>query len=213
MKEVIIVVIMISLIVMPTACANNSETSATLDMPIFTSGEAELILPGELMSFPLGATPGTPGVANDDIVTPPGGYTYRAKVHELGKPGWPPVLEVEKTINALGGNIRCQYREYIETKAGEIRNNILYLFGDEAPDLADPLDIEYYVGGLSGGISIMLGSKNYGGAAGHNIQSIKAVFQIDIASQVGMGEYTFFIILVYKGEEITTLPCTVSVIE
>ena len=213
MKEVIIVVIMISLIVMPTACANNSETSATTHKPTFAGGEMELIPPGEMITYHLDVAPGTPGAASDDIVTPPGGYTYRVKVLELDKPEWPPVDEIEISIDALGGTIRCQYREYIETKAGEIRNNILYLFGDEAPDLADPLDIEYYVGGLSGGISIMLGSKNYGGAAGHNIQSIKAVFQIDIASQVGMGEYTFFIILVYKGEEITTLPCTVSVIE
>lgn len=209
---IVIVTVLILLLVSP-ACEKNSETSTTSDVPTFTGEGTELIPLGELKQYCLDATPGTPGAANDDIVTPPGGLAYRAKVHEVGKPDWPPVEEVEKTTTALGGTIRCQYREYIETKAGETRNNILYLFGDDAPGLTDPLNVAYFVEGLPDGISIILGSHWYGGAAGHNIQSSKVIFRIDVASPVQTGKYIFNIILMYEGEEIATLPCTVSVIK
>ena len=213
-RKVIFSIMMVLLITLAaTACEKTRETSTTTDIPPTTGGKTELIPPGELTSFHLDATPGTPGAANDDIVTPPGGDTYRAKVHQVGQPDWPPVPEVEITTDALGGTIRYLYREYIETKAGETRNNIVYLFGDDAPDLVDPLNVEHYVEDLPAGIGIILGSHWYGGAAGHNMQSSKAVFQIDIASQVATGEYTFNIILMYEGEEIVKLPCTLNVIE
>lgn len=207
----IIVVLLIMLAA--AACEKNSETSAPSDIPPFTGGETELIPPGEMITHYLGVEPGTPGAASDDIVYPPGGPTYRAKVHEMGKPDWPPVEEITKSIAALGGTIRCQYREYIDFAAGEIRNNILYLFGEDAPDLTDPLDIEYYVAGLPDGIGIILGSHGYGGAAGHNEQSSKVVFQIDITPQVNPGEYTFYILLMYEGEQIAALPCMIKVNE
>ena len=212
-KFIVGIMTVLLIMLMVTACEKNQETSTTTDMPPTTSGKMELIQPGEMISFHLGITPGTPGAASDDIVTPPGGYTYRAKVHEMDKPEWPPVPEVEIATDALGGTIRYLYREYIETRAGEIRNNIIYLFGDDAPDLTEPLDIEYFVEDLPAGIGIILGSHWYGGAAGHNRQSSKAVFQIDIASQVKPGEYTFNFILMYEGEEIVRLPCTIDVIE
>ena len=212
-KVIVGIMIILSIMISATACEKNQETYITKDMPPTTSGKTELIQPGEMISFHIGITPGTQGAANDDIVYPPGGPTYRAKVHELDKPEWHPVDEVEISINALGGIIRCQYREYIDTKAGEIRNNIIYLFGEDAPDLTDPLDIEYYVENLPAGIGIILGSHWYGGAAGHNMQSSKVVFQIDITSQVQPGEYTFNFILMYEGEEIARLPCTIDVIE
>ena len=71
------------------------------------------------------ATPEIPGAANDDIVFPPGGFTYRANVHHQGEPDWPPVKEVDITIDALSGNINVRYRDIIESKSGETRNNIV----------------------------------------------------------------------------------------
>jgi hypothetical protein len=209
----IIVIVTVFLITLNTACESTPETSTTSNVSPITGEGMELIPTGEMVMLHLDVAPGTPGAASDDIVTPPGGYTYRANVHELDKPEWPAVPEVVKTIDALGGTIRCQYREYIDTKAGEIRNNILYLSNEDAPDLADPLDIEYYVEGLPAGIGIILGSYWYGGIAGQDKQSSKAIFQIDIASQINPGEYTFSIVLMYEGEEIVALPCTINVTE
>jgi hypothetical protein len=215
MKNKLIIGIMMVLLIMlaAAACEKNPETSAPSGIPPFTGGKMEPIPPGEMITHYLGVEPGTPGAANDDIVYPPGGPTYRAKVHEMDKPDWPPVEEVTKSIEALGGTMRCQYREYIDTATGEIRNNILYLFGEDAPDLTDPLDVEYYVAGLPDDIGIILGGHWYGGAAGHNMQSSKVVFQIDITPQVNPGECTFYIVLMYEGEQIAALPCMIKVIE
>ena len=33
----------------------------------------------------------TPEAANDDVVSAPGGFTYRAGIHQQGQPDWPPV--------------------------------------------------------------------------------------------------------------------------
>lgn len=209
----IIVIVPVLLITLATACEKSPETSTTSNVSPITGEEMELIPPGEMVTLYLDVAPGTPGAASDDIVTPPGGFTYRANVHELDKPEWPAVPEVVKTIDALGGKIRCQYREYIETEAGEIRNNILYLSNEDALDLADPLDIDYYVEGLPAGIRIILGSYWYGGIAGQDKQSSKAIFQIDIASQVNPGLYAFNIVLMYEDEVIVRLPCTVNVKE
>ena len=212
-KVIICVATFLVLLFIPASCENTSSISVTSNIPSSDGGEKELIPLGEMISSHLDVAPGTPGAASDDIVTPPGGYTYRAKVHQEGQPDWPPVDEVEVSTHALGGTIRCQYREYIETGAGEIRNNIIYLYAEDAPDLTDPLDIEYFIEDLPAGIVIILGSELYGGAAGHNERSSKAVLQLDIASSVETGEYIFYIILVYQDEEVTVLPCTVKVIE
>lgn len=212
-KVILCVVTFLVLLLIPAACENTSPTSVTSSVPSSGGGEKELIPMGEMISSHLDVAPGTPGAASDDIVTPPGGYTYRAKVHELDKPEWPPVDEVEVSTDVLGGTLRIQYREYIETGAGEIRNNIIYLYAEDTPDLADPLDIEYFVEDLPAGIGIILGSEWYGGAAGHNERSSRTVLQLNIASSVATGEYTFYIILVYQSEEIAALPCTISVIE
>ncbi|HEY98588.1 MAG TPA: hypothetical protein G4O16_10470 [Dehalococcoidia bacterium] len=209
----IAVIVTVLVITLADACEKTPEKSTTLVVPPITGGEMELVLPGEMVTYHLGIAPGTPGAANDDIVYPPGGPTYRAKVHEMDKPEWPAVPEVEKTIDALGGTIQCQYREYIETKAGEIRNNILYLFGEDTPGLSDPRDIEYYVEGLHAGIGIILGSHGYGGIAGQDKQSSKVIFQIDIAPQINPGVYAFNIVLMYEDEVIARFPCTINVKE
>jgi len=83
--------------------------------------------------------PGPPGAANDDIVYPPGGFTYRANVHQQGEPDWPPIQQTEVTLDALSGTVDIQYRDYIETEAGETRNNIIFLNGQNAPELLNPL--------------------------------------------------------------------------
>jgi hypothetical protein len=64
-----------------------------------------------------------PEAANDDVVSAPGGFTYRAGIHQQGEPDWPPVEESEITLDALSGTVDIRYREYIETEAGETRKN------------------------------------------------------------------------------------------
>lgn len=159
------------------------------------------------------AQPGPPGAAADDLVTPPGGFTYRANVHQQGQPDWPAVQQTEVTLEALSGTIDIKYRNYIETKAGETRNNIIFLFGKNAPELLHPLQVNYRAVGLPDGIIVGRDGQMYGGIGGKDKKSSKVVLQIHIASHVKPGEYPFAIHLEYEGKDFGSLPCTIKVIE
>ena len=133
--------------------------------------------------------PGSSGAANDDIVYPPGGFTYRANVHQQGERDWPAVQQTEVTLEALSGAIDIEYRDYIETKAGETRNNIIFLNGQNAPELLDPLQVYYRAVDLPDGITIDRDGQMYGGIGGQDRKSSRVVLLIHIASQVKPGEY------------------------
>ena len=153
------------------------------------------------------------GAANDDIVYPPGGFTYRANVHQQGEPDWPPVQQTEVTLDALSGTVDIQYRDYIETKAGETRNNIIFLNGGDAPKLSDPLKIQYRAEGLPDGINVERDRQMYGGIGGQNKKSSRVVILVHIAPQVKPGEYPFAIHLEYEGKDFGSIPCTIKVLE
>lgn len=156
-----------------------------------------------------------PGAVNDDVVSAPGGFTYRAFIHQEGQPDWPPVQEKETTIKALSGAIDFRYRDYIETKAGKTRNNIILLFGQKAPDLLDPLQVSYLAVDLPESISVQRDQNQqmYGGIGGQDKKSSRVVLRISIASQVKPGEYPFAIRLEYEAKDFGSLPCTIKVIE
>jgi len=157
--------------------------------------------------------PGPPGAAADDLVTPPGGFTYRANVHQQGQRDWPPIQETEVTLKSLSGTIGIKYRDYIETEAGETRNNIIYLDGQNAPELLNPLQVYYRAVDLPDGITVGRDGQMYGGIGGKDTKSSKVVLQIHIASHVKPGEYPFAIHLEYEGKDFGSLPCTVEIIE
>jgi hypothetical protein len=185
-----------------TAVIANNETGEEVSQLDFQFTPA----PAELPS-------GTPEAANDDIVFPPGGFTYRANVHQQGEPDWPPVQQTEITLDALSGTVDIQYRDYIEAKAGEIRNNIIFLNGGKAPELSDPLKVQYRAEGLPDGITLERDREMYGGIGGQDRRSSRVVFLTQIAPQVTPGEYTFSIHLEYEGQDIGSIPCTIKVLE
>lgn len=155
--------------------------------------------------------PGPSAAASDDIVYPPGGFTYRANVHQQGEPDWPPVQQTEVTIDALSGTVDIQYRDYIETKSGETRNNIIFLNGGNAPELSDPLQVQYRAEGLPDGITLERDREMYGGIGGQDRHSSRVVLLIHIAPQVTLGEYAFSIHLEYEGKDFGSIPCTIQV--
>jgi hypothetical protein len=106
-----------------------------------------------------------------------------------------------------------QYRNNIETKAGETRNNIIFLDGRNAPSLADPINITYTAAGLPSGISVQRGEQMYGGIGGQDKKSSRVVLKISISSQIKPAEYSFTIGLLYEGKNIGNIPCAVKVIE
>ena len=159
------------------------------------------------------AQPGLPRAANDDIVYPPGGFTYRANVHQEGQPDWPAIQQTEVTLEALSGTIDIQYRDYIETKAGETRNNIIILSGKNAPELLDALQVYYRAVELPDGITVEQGKQMYGGIGGKDKESSRVVLLIHIVPQVKPGEYALAIHLQYEGQDIGSIPCTIKVVE
>jgi hypothetical protein len=160
---------------------------------------------------PLPPGPGTPGAAYDDIVSAPGGFTYRATIHQQGQPDWPPVQRSETALSTPLGYIGIGYRSYIETLAGETRNNIIYLDANNAPEIADPIQVDYHPVGLPDGITLVRGMQGYGGIGGQDRKSSRVVLVIHIASQVKRGEYPFAIQLEYEGEIFGSLTVTVKV--
>lgn len=157
---------------------------------------------------PMDVPPGTPGAAADDIVTPPGGPTYRANVHQEGQPDWPPIQQTEVSLKSLFRIISIKYRDYIETRAGETRNNIFYIKVGGFPPL-DPLKVSYEAVDMPDGINVETEWQIYGGIGGQNKKSSKALLKIRIASHVVPGEYPFSIQVGGLG----SVPCTVKVLE
>jgi len=161
---------------------------------------------------PQGVPPGTPGAAADDIVTAPGGFTYRANVHQEGQPDWPPIPQSQTSVSGPFGAISLQYRSYIESKADETRNNIFFLDARNAPEIADPLQVSYRPEGLPDGMTLARDRQMYGGIGGQDKKSSRVVLKIQIAANVKPGEYPFAIHLVYQEKDFGSIPCTVKVL-
>ncbi len=143
--------------------------------------------------------------APDDLMTTPAGWMYRANVHEAGVTNpWPPVESVSVD---LGDNISVNYRSYIETNAGETRNNIV--------DMLLPSDIDS-VPGINPNINLSTSNITTGieiknGDAWTKPGEVKAVLIADISKNVKPGEYTFDISVVIGGKDYGKLPCTINV--
>lgn len=154
-----------------------------------------------------------PKQSNDDIVFPPGGFTYRANVHQAGQPDqWPPILQNSTTVKLPSSSIAITYRDYIETKAGENRNNIIFIDCKNASEISDPLDIQYHAEGLPPGITFARSHDMHGGIGGQGGRSGRVILVVHVADQIKPGEYKFSIVLEYQGKDIGSIPGTVKVV-
>jgi hypothetical protein len=159
----------------------------------------------------MGVPPGTPGAAADDIVTPPGGCTYRANVHQEGQPDWPAILQSETSLVSSSQTLSITYRSYIETRAGETRNNIFYLKASGTPPL-DPLTVNYEAVDLPGGVTMERDRQMYGGIGGQDKTSSRVLLKVHVASDVKSGEYPFAIQMSFGGTNFGSVPCVLKVL-
>lgn len=143
--------------------------------------------------------------APDDIMTAPGGSLYRANIQQgdVENP-WPPIESTEIVVGSGSNAANIVYRDYIETKAGEARNNVIQV---KIPS-KEVKSLSLYTIAISYGISITVDSI-WSGIPGTQ----EAVLVIAIAQDVAPGEYTFEIGLEINGKDYGTLPCTIKVIE
>jgi len=135
----------------------------------------------------------------DDIIPTPGGPQYRANVHQEGLENpWPPI-ETKEVV--LADDVRVTYRDYIETDAGEGRNNIVYVrvpgqdIGSANIEAVNaPAEIEVKRG-----------------IRWHGPGTIAQVLVIEISQGVQAGEYTFEIDVEVNGEDYGTISCMIEI--
>ena len=203
MKKLLISLTLILLVSMFIGCAK--EMTPTLSVPKTPVANA-------LPTPPMGVPPGTAGATNDDIIFPPGGFTYRANVHQAGQLDWPQVEQTEATLWHLTRIASITYRSYLETKAGETRNDIFFLKITGFPSL-DPLKATYESANLPEGFTLEQGEEMNGGIGGQDEKASRIVIKINISQTVAPGDYTFLFRVEVDGVKFGSVPCTVKVSE
>ncbi|MFA4837504.1 MAG: hypothetical protein WC749_15730 [Dehalococcoidia bacterium] len=153
--------------------------------------------------------------APDDVIPAPGmGLQYRANIHQVGiENPWPDIQSTEVFIGDSSDTARITYRSYIETEAGQTRNNIFQIYLPDV-DLGDlnlrVIDVTLTAIDLPAGITATQSETQWHGA--DPARRSKAFLEIDISKQVNPGEYTFDIDVEIDGKDYGKVPCKVKVI-
>jgi hypothetical protein len=153
--------------------------------------------------------------AYDDLVPCPGGPAYRGNVKnwEGDTRTWPLV----ETVVIKLDNVNLRYRNYIETGAGETRNNIFSLYREDEfwyahrhlgmPGNFQQPCLELYAVSIPQGIEL----RQVQGAG--NPGELATVLIIDISPQIAPGHYDLEIALEVKGRHYGTVTCIIEVVE
>jgi len=159
-----------------------------------------------LIPFSEMGTPSAGEEAPDDFIPTPGGGSYRANVNEYGVENpWPPIESTITVLNSGDNTVNVQYRDSIETKAGETRNNIIIITRKGSPFLDNRLAL--YSVDVPTGIELT----NSGGAGPPG--SLGAVLMIKISPSVAPDRYQLEIGLEINDTDYGTVTCTIEVVE
>lgn len=148
--------------------------------------------------------------AADDIIFAPGGLGYIANFHQEGEESiWPPIQVSEVVLRSNLNSVGISYRAYIETKAGQVRNNIISVSLQRSIRLpwTDINDINLKVAGLLPDMQIWQDLEWHGPGRGE-----KLLF-IEVPERVKPGEYKFEIGIEVDGKDYGRAPCTIKVVE
>jgi hypothetical protein len=157
-----------------------------------------------------------PDEASDDFVPTPGyGPTYRANVFAGRGDGtlvlnpWPRIESATVTRGAPPDTVEIQYRDYIETGAGQTRNNLFSarLLDVELVDRSGAIE-EVILEGVDAPSGITATQDWQQGGP-----YFKTLLKIAISPDVQPGEYIFNVNVVVNGKDYGTVPCTVKVLE
>ena len=153
-----------------------------------------------------GSSPSPAGTkAPDDLVNTPGGTAYRAgSQQERVENNWPAIETASVALGTGLDVLNIHYRAYIESKAGETRNNIIGVSKDGG---LVGKNLSLYTVGVPEGLKITI--LNGVGLPG----ALAAVLAIEIKPGVTSGEYTFKIGIEIDARDYSTIPCTVKVIK
>ena len=186
MKKLPLLLLLIAIFVVP-ACSTSAQT------PIPTVAECAK----------------SEAEAADDIVYTPGGPAYRGNFHQEGVTNpWPTISANDVFLGDSDNEFLFYllYRDYIETRAGEARNNILYLQTPEKDVIIN--SIELYTSGTPSKINVVE-CMRYSGPLFRFIP----VLSIEIAEDAAPGEYMFEIGFIINDTDYGMVPCTIKVID
>lgn len=142
--------------------------------------------------------------APDDILFTPGGLAYRANSNQAGAPNpWRPIEMRTLSLGSGPDAPSVTYRDHIETRAGEARNNIV--IAATPGRLGSTFDV--YVTALPAGIDVEAGRRWSGPG------KINQVLIVEASQDLEPGQYSFEIGLVVDGEDYGTVPVTIEVTE
>jgi len=149
--------------------------------------------------------------APDDIIFTPGGLGYIANLHRESEVSvWSPIVVSEADLGNKVDAIHVNYRAYVETKAGEMINNIIVVNRHGLIPLPlinmDIKDINLKVAGLSENIRVWQ-DLEWHGPPGLG----KKVLFMEIPEVVKSGEYSFEIGVEVNGKDFGRVPCTIKV--
>jgi hypothetical protein len=152
------------------------------------------------------------GEAADDLMITPGGYVYRANMHQAGvKNPWPHIDSKEVTIGESPDIAQITYRDSIETEAGQTRNNLFSIgLPNVDPSVNTYMKTVLRAGDLPSGITVTQISEGHGSDPARRMQT---GLEIEISPDVAPGQYTFNIGIDISGKDYGTVPCTIDVIE
>jgi hypothetical protein len=140
----------------------------------------------------------------DDVVVTPGGYAYRANVHEQGVPDkWPPIQTVDVKLTSVNNTLQLNYRASIDTKAGLTWNNIFRLSGTSIITIFS-VNAVFEPMNLPPGFEANEAQATIG-------PTTAAVMNIKISPQVKPGTYTFQIHVEIGGKDYGQVPCAITV--
>ncbi len=144
----------------------------------------------------------------DDYLPTPDGYRYVANINNYNNDEneWLPIQTVELCLKKPTSSAFIQYRNYIETKAGETRNNILIVNIPRSPANTNYINVVISLMNAHNGIEINNGPmyQEYGLSC--------IILEFVISTNIDPGEYGIEIGIEIDGEDYGIVPCTIRVI-
>ena len=142
--------------------------------------------------------------AYDDIMPTPGGPAYRANVVQAGAVSpWQPVSVTSVALASDTNAPMLSYRNYIETKAGQIRFNILSV---RYPNVM-AVTANFRLVNAPAGIQVN-NVMDY-----HGPFTQATILMISIPEAVQDGSYKMEIAVTVNGKDYDNVPCAISVIK
>lgn len=155
--------------------------------------------------IPMGDTPNREATY-DDIIFSPGGPGYRANFHQEGEvTNWQPIKSTTIALGNGSNDPQVGYRNYIETKAGEIRYNIIMIWRPNGET------IEKFSTRIADNLSDIQ-VRNVGDWNGAPVVPKAIILMFEIPQNIQPAEYKLEFFISVDGHNYGKLPCTVQVI-